>query len=418
MTPVFSALPAGSPRGKGGPIHPDDLDTQGALGAPGKQPSQDGLSIRPTVLQLSPIYRRLRDSILRPHLRLTESRYFWEKWKHLLGPDATILIMEVRDRCNRSLSGDTGSASAAGCVLGDGCTVSANELAAACGFSRVTLWRILQREDVRQFVHVEHNYVYDRRIGKRRRTVSTYHVLMEDPLVPEDEPRLQELLASQGLTAQAQAQSHPAHAEESEEPNSVMGASIARSMVTKAPARSTFHSETEVVDNPAPKFHFETTKGGSRQKRQNVEETKLTQRLVETPTLPSQDDPHSSLRGGTPSRLSSLLGSFSPSSAKPTAPVGARTVPAPGPARPESEPDIWQKYPQLAYHIEEAETLLGDGHSRGFYINALKRLYPGHMAIWQRALGLAREQKQIRRSRGALFTRLLRTFAAEAGVSL
>jgi len=93
-------------------------------------------------------------------------------------------------------------------------------------------------------------------------------------------------------------------------------------------------------------------------------------------------------------------------------------VPAPGPARPESEPDIWQKYPQLAYHIEEAETLLGDGHSRGFYINALKRLYPGHMAIWQRALGLAREQKQIRRSRGALFTRLLRTFAAEAGVSL
>ena len=37
---------------------------------------------------------------------------------------------------------------------------------------------------------------------------------------------------------------------------------------------------------------------------------------------------------------------------------------------------------------------------------------------WQRALGMAREQPNIRRSRGALFTRLLRTFAAEAGVEL
>jgi hypothetical protein len=40
------------------------------------------------------------------------------------------------------------------------------------------------------------------------------------------------------------------------------------------------------------------------------------------------------------------------------------------------------------------------------------------VGVWQRALGLAREQQNIRRSRGALFTRLLRTFAAEAGVSL
>ena len=379
------------------------------------QPSQEGLSIRPTVLQLSPLYRRLRDSILRPHLRLTESRYFWEKWKHLLGPDATILIMEVRDRCNRSLSGDTGGAGAAGNTFGDGCTVSATELAAACGFSRVTLWRILQREDVRQFVQVEHNYVYDRRIGKRRRTVSTYHVLMEDPLVPEDEPRLQELLASQGLAEQPHP-THPTHPAEAEKPGSVMGPSVARSTVTKAPARPTFHSETEVVDNPPPRFHLETTKGGSSQKQQDVEETKLNQRLVETPTFPSPNSSRGDLRGGVPSRLGSLLESFSP--ANPTPPAGARAGAPARDARPESEPDIWQKYPQLAHHIEEAETLLGDSHSRGFYINALKRLYPGHMAIWQRALGLAREQKQIRRSRGALFTRLLRTFASEAGVSL
>ena len=40
------------------------------------------------------------------------------------------------------------------------------------------------------------------------------------------------------------------------------------------------------------------------------------------------------------------------------------------------------------------------------------------MDVWQRALGLARERRMFCCSRGALFTRLLRTFAAEAGVTL
>ncbi|HEU5316606.1 MAG TPA: hypothetical protein VFX49_10885, partial [Chloroflexota bacterium] len=256
------------------------------------------------------------------------------------------------------------------------------ELAAACGFSRVTLWRILQREDVRQFVRVEHNYVYDRRIGKKRRTVSTYHVLMEDPLVPEDEPRLAALLQGdvseqEREPASLQANGHPA---------------------------PTFQSETEVVDKAPPTLQSETTKGGSNGKPQNVQ-TILNKRLGETapPSPPG-------VRGGTPSSLGSLLAGGLP--ARPPA------RPSLAPRAPKAEPDIWQKYPELAHHIEEVESLLGDRHSRGFYINALRKLYPQHMGVWQRALGLAREQTNIRRSRGALFTRLLRTFAAEAGVSL
>ena len=51
-------------------------------------------------------------------------------------------------------------------------------------------------------------------------------------------------------------------------------------------------------------------------------------------------------------------------------------------------------------------------------MTVLKKLYPQHMPVWQRALTVAREQTKIRRSRGALFARLLRTFAAEAGVAL
>ena len=128
----------------------------------------------------------------------------------------------------------------------------------------------------------------------------------------------------------------------------------------------TVQSETLVVDNSPPRFQPATNRGGSIPKPQNVPETIFNERL------------------GT-------------------------NVP---------EVDLWRRYPEIAHYVEEAEQLLGDTHSRGFYLKALKRLHPGHVGIWQRALGLAREQTNIRRSRGALFTRLLRTFAAEAGVTL
>ena len=87
-------------------------------------------------------------------------------------------------------------------------------------------------------------------------------------------------------------------------------------------------------------------------------------------------------------------------------------------SRGRAAPDIWKSFPEFAHYVEEAETLLQDRHSRGFYVTALKKLFPQHMAVWQRALTAAREQTNIRRSRGALFTRLLRTFAAEAGVEV
>ncbi len=419
------------------------VDTRAVAGSGGSEPSagagpgaggREGLSIRPQLLQLSPLYRRARDSILRPHLRLTESRYFWEKWKPLLGPDAAVLVMEVRDRCNRALTSPDGHLQGPEGLdgpEGQGCTVSANDLAAACGFSRVTLWRLLQREDVRQFVQVEHNYIYDQRMGKKRRTVSTYHVLMEDPLVPADEPRLEQLLAASGAAPTATAGGASGVAAQR---NSGATFDVA------SDSRPTFQTATEVVDNSPPRFQNEAARSRSILKPQNVQETTLKKRLAGTGTTPSTASVSATApaavtqhahgtRGGDPTRLESLLDAtlFQRPAATPGATPSATpaAVPAAGTPRSESvsrgpvgEIDIWQRFPEFAHHIEEAETQLGDWHSRGFYVNALKRLYPGHIGVWQRALGVAREQKAIRRSRGALFTRLLRTFAAEAGVSL
>jgi hypothetical protein len=376
--------------------------------------------MRPEKLSLSPVYRHLRDSITRPHLRLTESRYFWERWKPRLGPDATILIMEVRDRCNRSLAPADGTDGPGG-----DCTVGANELAAACGFSRVTLWRILQREEVKRFVWVEHNYVYDQSMGKKRRTISTYHVLMEDPLVEDDEAYVQSLIeVSSASTVQ------PATLVES----------AGLSAIAATP-RPRLQHETEVS---APTVQPATTRVPFSLKPVNVSGTYQEKRLGGTSrggiaaigdvvkqgasldpkafvaSLLACDplaQPRSVGAPGTPAIPSALAPSAlaGDKGAKPlqfVAPDSAR--------RPDARRSSAEKYPELVSFIDHAERMLGDRHSRGFYVTALRRLHPDHMHVWHRALGLASEQapETIRRSRGALFASLLRTFAAAAGVTL
>ena len=153
---------------------------------------------------------------------------------------------------------------------------------------------------------------------------------------------------------------------------------------------------TEVVDRRRPRLQLETTNGGSIPKPRNVPETIENQRLGER-------DQTASPPGAAPPRASATRSTTQPVARPPT---------------PTTDVDIWRRYPEIAHYVEEAEQLLGDAHSRGFYLKALKQLHPQYMDVWQRALGLAREQQHIRRSRGALFTRLLRTFAAEAGVSV
>jgi hypothetical protein len=369
----------------------------------------EGLSIRPQTLHLSPRYRRLRDSILRPHLRLTESRYFWERWKARLGPDATVLIMEVRDRCNRALPpasdttpdirvSDALNGGAEWALGPDGCTVSATELAAACGFSRVTLWRILKREDVRRFISVEHNYVYDRRLGKKRRTVSTYRVQMEDPLLEEDEARLAGLATDADQAERPERPERPA-------PQSEGGWAPAPTGKERSYPPPPFQAATEAPPGQPPRLQPETAVSRYSPKPRNVPGTIENQRLGPNDTNDTQG-----LR-------TSPAPTPPPATAQPPAAAPAQ-VRQTGQAGQPVEVDIWRRYPQLAHYVEEAERLLGDTHSRGFYLKALKQLHPRYMDVWQRALGLAREQQNIRRSRGALFTRLLRTFAAEAGVAL
>lgn len=410
-------------RARGGAPTPDAPPSQ-EEGAPAVAPREGvgngAVQMRPEKLSLSPVYRHLRDSITRPHLRLTESRYFWERWKPRLGPDATVLIMEVRDRCNQSIAGADGADG-----TGGDCTVGATELAAACGFSRVTLWRILQREEVKRFVWVEHNYVYDQSMGKKRRTISTYHVLMEDPLIEEDEAYVQSL-----IEASARPIVQPATLISGSAPPVVTPSSGPRLQRETEVASPTVHPATTLVPfNVKPrnvhetnqkKRSGETERGGIaavgdivKQRASPDPRAFVAALLGRDPLIPHQatGSPRVPTHDGSATRADA----FADNTAEP------RSFSAPDMARSKAPKRVGaDKYPELTPFVDQAERLLSDRHSRGFYVTALRRLHPDHMHVWHRALGLASEQppETIRRSRGALFTSLLRSFAAAAGISL
>ncbi len=141
-------------------------------------------------LEVLPFYHDLRNQIVHPSNLHVETRYFFRKWKPLLGPVLTLLIMELRDRCYYNPR--TGERR-------DYCWPSQEELARAIGVSVRTVIRALQDPLARKFVRVQHRYRYDPVLGKKVRTSSAYVVAMDDPLLPDDEAALTRMAAEQIL---------------------------------------------------------------------------------------------------------------------------------------------------------------------------------------------------------------------------
>jgi len=142
-------------------------------------------SLSPEQLRLIPFYHDIRNEIIEPRKFVQETKYFWRRWKSLLGPLNTVLIMEMRDRCYYNPR--TGEKRAY-------CYPSLDNLARSIGVSKATIKRALADEKVKPFVRSEPNYRVDPKMNKKIRSSNTYHIAMDDPLLPEDEERLMEKL--------------------------------------------------------------------------------------------------------------------------------------------------------------------------------------------------------------------------------
>ena len=76
----------------------------------------------------------------------------------------------------------------------DHCYPSLDELARSIGVSKATIKRALADERVRPFVRTEPKYRVDPKINKKVRSSNIYHVAMDDPLLPDDETVLMDKL--------------------------------------------------------------------------------------------------------------------------------------------------------------------------------------------------------------------------------
>lgn len=139
------------------------------------------------LLALQEAYANVYNEIVKPDKVFVATQYFRKRWVPLLGPALGWVITALRQHCYWNKN--TGE-------MRDWCLVTQQELADEVGISVSTLKRLLQHEHAGKFItDVTYRYRYDASLQKQVRKPSMYRVRMDDPLVPEDEERLKELVA-------------------------------------------------------------------------------------------------------------------------------------------------------------------------------------------------------------------------------
>jgi len=140
-------------------------------------------------------YFSLANEIIQPDQYVSTSRYFCLKWEPSLGLVGARIIRVLRSLgyYNRQ-TGETR----------DGIPIDLPELAALCGFSVATIKREFgsgkggsaANPSLHTFVQREKNYRHDAVTGQIWREENIYRVKMDDPVHPDDLPRLQQLWES------------------------------------------------------------------------------------------------------------------------------------------------------------------------------------------------------------------------------
>ncbi|MGI4791055.1 MAG: hypothetical protein ACRYFS_19690 [Janthinobacterium lividum] len=140
-------------------------------------------------------YFSLANEIIQPDQYVSTSRYFCLKWEPSLGLVGARIIRVLRSLgyYNRQ----TGE-------MRDGIPIDLPELAALCGFSVATIKREFgsgkdgkpANPSLHTFVQREKNYKHDAVTGQIWREENIYRVKMDDPVHPDDLPRLQQLWES------------------------------------------------------------------------------------------------------------------------------------------------------------------------------------------------------------------------------
>lgn len=139
-------------------------------------------------------YRDAYNSLVQPDEIHYTTKYFHQKWLPLLGPDLWLLIWEMRTRCYRDRK--------TGQVVRDTFEATYAELALAVGMSERTVWGLLHPKDPQKKAFLDQFIVrnetkrrYSRKHGGTVNEKTIWKIRLDDPLTPEDEARLEQMLS-------------------------------------------------------------------------------------------------------------------------------------------------------------------------------------------------------------------------------
>ena len=360
-------------------------------------------------LSIHPVYLSARAAIVTPEKAIPVTFYSVEKWLPRLGPERWCLVMLLR-----SLSIDTVRRS-------DGTkrvTCSWRELAGLLDVHEETVaswlkhqpiphdkpWRkIIPSDDKSKYLSLfipRLRYAYQTHNGKTRRTGFMLEVLMEDPVAPEDEAKLQQRMEI------LQMQQAELGLETYRMTNDVKGEDVDLPQISADSSKSDFSDthyvnqmDSELLNNANPNqsgLHNIKVNRGNMDLPAGVKQNNIETSYYVNPTSPDLHNDKSEEFGKNVNELDILIQQLKHDNQK-------------KPRRKIFEPII-----------QITETLLNDNHSSAMFYKVLSALYPDRLDLYVAAIRVAIQAAEMDPAvnSGAVFVRSLREFADVAGVDL
>lgn len=341
--------------------------------------TQDG-----TPLWLQPVYTDAKAAIVQPDRRIDATQYFRDNWLPRLGAVRWALVLSLRGLCAKAPLQPDGTREV---------EVTREELAELLGVNKDTISRFLKSEKARggwrviKPVNKESEYLglfiprlrYSYKAGpgedglpRPRRTGYVLHVLMDDPLVPEDLARIPELA----------------------------GELIASQLATEMGLQATFsgrEDDSMKRQNPSSEGSVkrQNPSSGTSMKRQNPSSGGSVKR--QNPSSEALKTENASVTL-TLTKLTNYIQD------ELNLELGRRR-------------EIRQALKPVVVLTEE---ILDDHHSTAMLFKVLLALYPHHLDLFTAAVAEAVAAGELDGgvNRGAVFVNVLKELAAETGVEL
>jgi hypothetical protein len=357
-----------------------------------------------------PVYLRAVNAIVQPEIQVPCSLYYFQNWLPRLGTLRWSLVLALRSICNQRQPDGT--------VRGEICRA---EMARILGVHEATIsrilttapspvhqgWRILQPvtdEDqetawlARFIPRLRYKYERDEAAGVTRRIGYIIDVIMDDPLVPEDEQRLAVILAEQVLQSMPglpTVKEEIAPAQLLEEQNAGGGQDNVKGGRRK---RTTQKTQLQGVKKQNVISHSDMIVQNAPDTN-NVQEQRALSR--------SSVNPHIAPYDTVLTQNGSVLTLTSNYIYK------------------EITVDLTLKRKRdiraaLAPLVDYAAQQLRDDHSKGMFYSTAVQLYPNNLNVFTAALEAAEREGRLSNSvnMGAVFVNVIRETAARADVAL